>query len=99
MLVNRPLFLRQLIARRGTRLGMAKGRAGKQKALPPTYIRGRKFISQLEREAIQPARWHLVVSVDGVPCFSGRYPSERAARAAWLRFKRDRAKESRGKIV
>jgi len=40
----------------------------------------------------RPLRWHLVVSVEGIPCFSEHYPSERAAVSAWATFKRQQAK-------
>ena len=33
-----------------------------------------------------------VVSVDGVPCFSEHYASERAATEGWTRFKRQQAR-------
>jgi hypothetical protein len=55
-------------------------------------IRGRQFIPRLERDAHRPSQWHLVVSVDGAPCFSNRYPSERAALSAWSQFQRQQAK-------
>lgn len=89
--VDPPPVLRQLIAQRGG-LAALKKPSGKDKALEFAAIRGRHFIPHVEREGGHSSRWHLVVSVDGVPCFSGRYPSERAALAAWAKFKRQQGK-------
>ncbi len=58
----------------------------------PAVVRGRQFTPRLERTTHQPLRWHLVVLVESVPCFSGHYPSERAALAAWTQFQRDQHK-------
>jgi len=89
--VDPPPILRQLIAQRGG-LAALKDRAAPGKGLDSSVIRGRHFIPRLEREASRPPRWHLVVSVDGAPCFSGRYPSERTALIAWAAFKRQRGR-------
>ena len=59
-----------------------------EKALESLLIGGRRFVPRLQRETTRPPRWHLVVSVDGAPCLSAHYPSERAALAAWAQFKR-----------
>ena len=89
--VDPPPILRQLMAHRGGLVAL-KGRAASGKGLDSPLIRGRHFIPRLEREASHPPRWHLVVSVGSVPCFSGRYPSERAALVAWAAFKRQQAR-------
>ena len=86
--------LRRLLAQRGARLTTPQVRVGQAKALDSAVIRGRRFMPRLEREANHALRWHLVVSVDGVPCFSGHYPSERVAMAAWATFRRQQAKRS-----
>lgn len=90
--VDPPPFLRQFLSQRGGHLEAIKPRAARAKALEPATIRGRQFLPRLERELSHPTRWHLVVSVDDTPCFSGHYPSERAAVADWARFKRRQAR-------
>ena len=91
--VDPPPMLRKLMVQSGARLTAAlKAQALRTKTLDSSMIRGRCFIPRLERESSQPPRWHLVVSIDGVPCFSARYPSERAAMMAWIQFKRRQAK-------
>lgn len=62
-----------------------------RKAFAPTLVRNRCFIPRLERTTDAAWRWHLIVSVDGTPCFSERYPSEREALAGWVRFRRHQA--------
>ena len=69
-----------------------KGRVLHQRALESSLIRGRQFVPRLERDVNHGGRWHLVVSVEGTPCFSGHYPSERAALAAWGQFRRQQAR-------
>ncbi len=54
--------------------------------LEPAMLRGRTYAPEVTREG--SARWHLIVTVESVPCFSGHYASERAARGAWAKFKR-----------
>jgi len=88
---NPPPMLRRL-ASHGTELAALKPRAVLQRMLEPFLTRGRGFLPRLERSSSRPPRWHLVVSVDGVPCFSAHYPSERAAIAAWAKFKRQQAR-------
>jgi len=73
-------------------LAELKRRAASRRILEPFLARGRDFTPRLERASSRPPRWHLVVSVDGVPCFSAHYPSERAAIAAWAKFKRQQAR-------
>jgi hypothetical protein len=67
-----------------------KVRTSHSKILEAATVRGRVFMPGLERDT--SARWHLVVSVEGVPCFSGRYPTEREALAAWAAFQRQQTK-------
>ena len=89
--VDPPPFLRRLIVQRAN-VAPAQDRSAPGKGLDVAVIRGRHFIPRLERDANRPSRWHLVVSVDGAPCFSNRYPSERAALLAWGLFQRRQAK-------
>lgn len=89
--VNPPPLLRQLMLSRGGQLAALKG-AAKNRLVEPTLLHGRQYLPRLERETNHAKHWHLVVSVDGVPCFSGHYPSERLALAAWVQFKRQQTK-------
>lgn len=86
-LVDPPSILRPFIVQRSG-ITSPKARGVQEKRLEPAVIRGRQFLPRLERQANHPLRWHLIVSVDGAPCFSGHYPSDRAAMAAWATFKR-----------
>ena len=91
--VDPPPTLRQFLAQEGVDLGGLKRRSASQQIIAePAAIRGRAFVPRVERTSGRPPRWHLVVSVDGVPCFSEHYPSERMAMAAWATFKRRQAK-------
>jgi hypothetical protein len=90
--VDSPPMLRQLLAQQGIRVPPPSARPGRHRVLEPAAIRGRAYLPRLERLSGPLSRWHLVVSVDGVPCFSQRYPSERAALAGWTRFKRQQAR-------
>ena len=91
--VDPPPILRQFLAQRGGRLGLARPPAVTNKSLAPALIRSRQYVPRLERSS-NPAlgRWHLVIAIDGVPCFSEHYPSERVAVAAWATFKRQQAR-------
>lgn len=89
--VDPPPFLRRLIAQRAN-FAPARDRSAPARALAAAVIRGRQFIPRLERDAHRPSLWHLVVSVDGAPCFSSRYPSERVALSAWSQFQRRQTK-------
>ena len=89
--VDPPPFLRRLIAQRAN-VAPAQDRSAPARALGAAVIRSRQFIPRLERDAHHPSRWHLVVSIDGAPCFSSRYPSERAALSAWGQFQRRQTK-------
>ncbi len=90
--VDPPATLRHLLAQRGVRPAAPKSRPAQEKSLESVLIRGRHFMPRLERVPTRPQRWHLVVSVGGVPCFSDHFPSERTATAAWAQFKRRQAK-------
>ena len=96
-------LLRRLLAQFGAGLS-ALGAAAAQPAaavlrsgavdgtLESTLIRGRRLLASLRREVRPSPRWHLTVSIDGVPCFSHRYGTERQAKDAWAKVKRQQAK-------
>ena len=86
--VNPPPALRQFMARMGLELAAVKRTNTRERILERSVIRGREYAPRLERTSARSTRWHLVVSIDGVPCFSEHYPSERAALAGWTKFKR-----------
>ncbi len=90
--VDPPPVLRQFLAQRiGTFAAQKTPRLVKSWCLP-TQVRGRLFVPTVEQTTSQPLRWHLVVSVDGAPCLSEHYASERAAAAGWMTFKRRAAR-------
>lgn len=89
--VNPPPSLRRVIVPGGASPAL-QGRSIRSVKLEPAVIRGREYVPRVERSPSAPPRWHLVVQVEGVPCVSEHYPSERAALAAWARFRRQRAK-------
>ena len=60
--------------------------------MDPAIVHGRCFVPRLEREVNHALHWHLIVWVDGTPCFSGHYASERDALTAWEKFRRQQAK-------
>ena len=60
--------------------------------LQPAIVQGREYIPRLDREPA--STWHLVIRLDGLPCFSRRFPSLRAALKAWEEFKRQGASAS-----
>ena len=90
--VNPPQTLRQFMARQGISLSEMTHRVAQAKTLESAVIRGRQFVPRLERSPDHGRRWHLIVSVDGAPCFSHRFASEREALTAWTRFKREQAR-------
>ncbi len=90
--VDPPPMLRQLMAQSGVGGPAGKKHSIRERSLTSWTVRGRTYLPQLERTPHQAMHWHLIVSVDGMPCFSERYPSERTALAAWERFKRQQAK-------
>lgn len=85
-------MVRQLLTQGGQRLALGKPHPVRMRTMEPVTARGRCFIPRLQREANHALHWHLVVSVDGTPCFSGHYPSERVALAAWAHFRRQQLK-------
>lgn len=90
--VDPPPLLRQWMANSHETLNAVK-RSVAPRPVESASIRGRMFIPRLERESTHPpGRWHLVVSVDGAPCFSARYASERAALLAWTQFQHQQAR-------
>jgi len=58
------------------------------RALQPLTVNDRCYVPRLQQESNQGNRWHLIVTVDSVPCFSRRYASEREALVSWEKFKR-----------
>ena len=54
----------------------------------PTRDSSRNALPRLERSPGPRPGWHLIIAVDGVPCLSERYGSERAAKSAWDAFRR-----------
>ena len=88
--VDPPPLLRRLIAQRNFTPLPERNAPGK--SLDAAVIRGRQFIPRLARETGHLGQWHLVISVDGAPCFSGRYVSERTALTAWTQFQRRQVK-------
>lgn len=90
--IDPPQVLRELMARHGvTPAGERPGRPARG-SLAAATIHGREFVPRVERTVGRPLPWHLVVSVDGTPCFSHHYASERLALAAWAHFKRQEAR-------
>ena len=81
-----PALLRQLMT--GRSRAPSKAPPARTVTLDSTAIRGRQFVPEVERTPGHAQPWHLVVSVDGVPCFSERYVSEAAVRAGWQAFRR-----------
>ena len=91
--IDPPLILRQLMVQHGAMaIEERVGRSPRERSLASALIHGREFVPRLERILSRPLPWHLVVAVNGTPCFSHHYPSERAALAAWAHFKRQEAR-------
>lgn len=93
--VDLPSRLRGVFGQRNG--AAARPRAAHEKHLEPVFIRARQYVPRLTSEHNHQARWHLIVTVDDVPCFSGHYTSERQAEAAWSQFKKDQSRPSRAK--
>lgn len=85
-------FTDALLKQQKTLSARVAGRTTGGKRLEPVSLSGRMFVPQLERVGAPQGRWHLVVAVEGVPCFSGHYESERAAMLAWTKFKTSQAR-------
>ena len=101
--VRPPAHLRQLASRVGltmrdlsvrpiTHVGGVAGKLVKHSSLQPAAIRSRSYEPRLVHELGAQTCWHLVVKVDGAPCFSQRYASEREGLQAWNQFKRQMAR-------
>ncbi len=85
---------RDEVARTSAQRRMSASNPRKGRELPSALIRGRRYVAKVDDEPGAAARWHLVVFVDEMPCFSGRYSTERATLEAWTQFKRSRMKRS-----
>ena len=94
--------LRQFASRLGVTLkpsptiGIAtrSNEAGKRSmpsTLQPATINGRCYEPRVVQEPSLGNQWHLIVVVEGVPCFSHRYASAREAIESWKHFKRQAA--------
>ena len=84
-----PAILRRLMTgRRAAR----KVQPAKTVELDGAVIRGRQFVPKVERTPGLAQPWHLVISVDGVPCFSERFGSSAAVKAGWRAFRRRQAR-------
>ena len=84
-----PQALRRFLLRRREPAGARKrASASAAKTLQSWEHEGRIFVPRLERLDHHAQPWHLVVFVEGTPCFSGHYASARQALAAWATFKR-----------
>lgn len=103
--VRPPARLRQLASRVGlavrglsmgpmAQVGGVAGKLVKHSSLQPAAIRGRTYEPRLIHELAPHTAWHLVVKVDGAPCFSRHYPSEREGLDGWKQFKRQQGKRS-----
>jgi len=90
--VDPPAMVRQFIARQGGDSAAAKEPLSRARVLETATVRGREFVPRLQRVTTASLPWHLIVTVDGLPCFSGHYPSERATLKAWAQFKREQMK-------
>ena len=80
--------LRQFASRAGVHVRAVE--PVRRPLLEPAVFHERRYLPRLDREAVS-GLWHLIIWVDGVPCFSHRYPMQREGVAAWERFKRQLA--------
>ena len=85
--VDPSTAVRQFIARQAGELLDPKA-LPRPRVLAAVSVRGRQFVPRLTRVPTASLPWHLVVTIERVPCFSGHYASERAALEAWTQFKR-----------
>lgn len=88
--INPSERLRQFASRLGVALKPPVLISTRRKPPEPATIHGRCYVPQLQQESSAPRRWHLVVTVDGVPCVSRRTATRQAALAAWEQFQRRR---------
>lgn len=99
--VNPSGRLRELVSSLGvTPRTMERPAASKgvtRSALQPVAVCGRSYVPKLEQETRPESRWHLVVMVDGMPCFGHRYASRQDALFGWREFKRLTARSPAGK--
>ncbi len=95
--VNPPARLRAF----ASRIGVAMKTVSRpiKPSLQPFHVQNRCYTPRVARESSLQGSWHLVVLVEGAPCFSGRYASERDALQAWEQFKRRTTTISRGSGV
>ena len=86
--IDPPDLLRRMAARLGLSLAVPAARHDTSgRTLRPAEIHHRLHVPHLTHEPGTSKRWHLVISVDGAPCFSRRYGSSQEALEAWRRFK------------
>ena len=93
------LAMRGLSARPMAQAGGIAGKRVKHSSLQPAAIRGRSYEPRVVHELGAQVCWHLVVKVDGAPCFSQRYASERESLQAWNQFKRQMARRPTREVV
>jgi hypothetical protein len=89
--VDVPTSLRPLLVQQ--ELSLPQDAARVSKVLQTALIRNRRYVPQLTRVSNHDSPWHLIVSLDGNPCFSGHYASERQAREAWAKFRRQQTRQ------
>ena len=91
--VNLPRSIHRRLTQQHIQVGAVKPRGSNHgKPLEPAVVKGRQFVPRLDPDGLRQARWHLIVTVGDVPCFSRHYPTEHEALAAWERFKRAQAR-------
>lgn len=91
--INPPSVIAGLLARQeSNRPAVGALMKPRIKKLTGANIRGRQFVPRIIRDGDKAAPWHLVVSVEDVPCYSQRFASERAAVIAWVQFQRVQVK-------
>ena len=83
-----PDSLRRFAARLGLPLKPVEKATPRRLRLLPATIRDRRYLASLEQERSGSNRWHVIVTVDGTPCFGQRCESLQEAKAAWQRFQR-----------
>ncbi len=67
---------------------VAMGRANGRARLEPAVIAQRRYVPSLQRELSSREPWHLIVRVDGSPCFAKRFASQHEAVGAWGAWQR-----------
>ncbi|MBI2094342.1 MAG: PilZ domain-containing protein [Candidatus Omnitrophica bacterium] len=90
--IKPPSLLQKLTHRRSSDTAGPRLKASAPLRLTFAQIRGRTFVPRLSRTVARPLSWHLVVTVDGVPCFSGHFASQQSAMSAWDKFKRQKTR-------